>query len=215
MRVYLNHVSNAPQRVRLALALKKIAVEEIYVDFERNGGEQHASAFAAINPQHMLPVLVDGDCVIRQSLAIIEYLEEKKPEPALLPSDAAGKARVRALALMIACDGQPLLNLRVRSYLDQELELSATQASAWFRHWMGLSLGEYEAALAGETRRGRFSHGNSPTLADVCLVPQVLMAERFGVPTSGYPNVTGVFNACMSLPEFRSIRIEGSTGQRL
>lgn len=183
-----------------------MAVEEIYVDFERNGGEQHASAFTAINPQQMLPVLVDGDCVIRQSLAILEYLEEKKPEPALLPSDAAGKARVRALALMIACDGQPLLNLRVRRYLETALGLPATQATAWFHHWMALSLGEYEAALACDARPGPFSHGDSPTLADVCLVPQVLMARRFGVPTSGYPGVMRVFDACMKLPEFQVIR---------
>ena len=125
----------------------------------------------------MLPVLVDGEHVIRQSLAIIEYLEEKKPLPALLPSDAAGKARVRSLALMIACDGQPLVNLRVRRYIASKMGLSEAGASVWLHHWMKLSLEEYEAALVGDANGGSFSHGDSPTLADVCLVPQILMAR--------------------------------------
>jgi maleylacetoacetate isomerase len=213
VKIYLNHTSNAPQRVRIALALKQIAVEEIPIDLERDGGEQHAPAFAAINPQRMLPVLVDGDCVIRQSLAILEYLEEKKPDPALLPSDAAGKARVRSLAQMIACDGQPLLNLRVRTYLNAALRLSAAQSSAWFHHWMRLSLAEYEAALA-DGKSGRFSHGDRPTLADVCLVPQVLMARRFDVPTSDYPNITRIFATCMTLAEFRSVDPEHARRSR-
>jgi len=205
VKLYLNEVSNAPLRVRLALALKGIAVEEIRVDLERGGGEQHSSAFGAINPQHMLPVLVDGEHVVRQSLAIIEYLEELKPRPALLPPDRAGRTRVRSLALMIACDGQPLLNLRVRRYLADGLGLPAAQADRWFRHWMGQSLAEYEAVLARDGMSGRFSHGDAPTLADVCLVPQVLMAERFGVPTSGYAQVMRAFEACMALPEIRSV----------
>lgn len=117
MKVYLNDFSNAPLRVRIALALKKVSPEEIHIDFQRDGGQQHSREFGAINPQHMLPVLIDGEHVIHQSLAIIEYLEERKLLPALLPADAAGRARVRSLALMIACDGQPLLNLRVRNYL--------------------------------------------------------------------------------------------------
>lgn len=205
MRLYLNDVSNAPLRVRLALALKKMVVEEVRVDLERDGGEQHIATFADLNPQRMLPVLVDGERVIRQSLAIIEYLEEKKPLPALLPPDSAGKARVRSLALMIACDGQPLLNLRVRRYLTSSLGLTPAQTAGWIRHWMGLSLGEYEVALACDGATGCFSHGNSPTLADVCLVPQVLMAQRFGVSTSGFPKVMQVFEACMALPAFHSV----------
>jgi maleylacetoacetate isomerase len=205
VRVYLNDVSNAPLRVRLALALKKMTVEEVHVDLERGGGEQHTPAFVAINPQRMLPVLVDGRHVVRQSLAIIEYLEEKKPQPALLPPDPVGKARVRSLALMVACDGQPLLNLRVRAHLTSRLGLSSARAAEWFQHWMGLSLTEYEAALAGDPATGRFSHGDSPTLADVCLVPQVLMARRFHVLTVDYPRVMKVFDACMALPEVHAV----------
>lgn len=205
MKIYLNESSNAPLRVRLALALKKMAVEEVRVDLERDGGEQHGTAFAGLNPQRMLPVLVDGEHVIWQSLAIIEYLEEVKPLPALLPAAGADRARVRSLALMIACDGQPLLNLRVRRYLASGLGLPAAPAATWFRHWMELSLGEYEAVLARDGMSGRFSHGDSPTLADVCLVPQVLMAQRFEVPTSPFPKVMQVFGACMALHEFQSV----------
>lgn len=200
MKIYLNDFSNAPLRVRIALALKRLRLEEVYVDLERDDWLQHAPELAALNPQHMLPVLVDGKHTIRQSLAIIEYLEEKHPLPSLFPSDAPGRARVRSLALMIACDGQPLLNLRVRKYLGSEL--SPQHAEKWFRHWMELSLREYEAALARDAVAGRYSHGDAPTLADVCLVPQMLMAQRFNVPTAPYERATRVFEACMELREF-------------
>lgn len=202
MKVYLNDFSNAPLRVRIALALKKFASEEIHIDFQRDGGQQHSREFGALNPQHMLPVLVDGKHVIHQSLAIIEYLEEKKPLPALLPADASGRARVRSLALMIACDGQPLLNLRVRNYLVSGMALPPERTSRWFCYWMELSLGEYEACLAADGQGGTFSHGDAPTLADVCLVPQILMAQRFKVDTAPYPRVMKVFDNCMALPEF-------------
>jgi maleylpyruvate isomerase len=202
VKVYLNDFSNAPLRVRIALALKQIAAEEIHIDLEREDRAEASPELGGINPQHMLPVLVDGKLVIHQSLAIIEYLEEKKPHPALLPSDAPGKARVRSLALMIACDGQPLLNLRVRRYLAQALSRQGTDR--WFRHWMDLSLSEYEAALARDGATGRFSHGDAPTLADVCLVPQILMAQRFDIPVGSFRRSMRIFDACMALPEFTS-----------
>lgn len=200
MKIYLNDFSNAPLRVRIALAVKKLAAEEIHVDLERDDWLVGLPEFHAINPQRMLPVLVDGRHVIPQSLAIIEYLEEKHPSPALLPPDLPGRARVRSLSLMIACDGQPLLNLRVRRHL--AAEFSAASADRWFRHWMGLSLREYEGALARGSAGGRFSHGDAPTLADVCLVPQILMAQRFDIPVGSYVRAMRVFDACMALPEF-------------
>lgn len=205
MKVYLSGFSNSPLRVRLALALKGIKAEEIYIDLERDGGEQHSAAFAALNPQQMVPLLVDDDRVIRQSLAIIEYLEETHPLPPLLPKNPAERAHVRSLALILACDGQPLLNLRVRQYLALEMALPPAQTATWFRHWMQRSLAEYEGMLVCTKAAGRFSHGDSPTLADVCLVPQVLMARRFNVPTSDFPALMQVFDACIELPEFRAV----------
>jgi len=206
LKVYLNDFSNAPLRVRIAIALKKLAVDEVHVDLECEDWLRDFPDFGTLNPQSMLPVLVDGRHVIHQSLAIIEYLEEKKPLPSLLPPDAAGKARVRSLALMIACDGQPLLNLRVRRYL--AAEFSPSGAEKWFRHWMGVSLQEYEGALARDAVPGRYSHGDSPTLADVCLVPQILMAQRFSIPTSPYRRAIRVFEACMALPAFAGATTE-------
>jgi len=200
LKIYLNDFSNAPLRVRIAMALKKLQIEEVHIDLERPDWLRHCPEFASLNPQHMLPVLVDGKQIIRQSLAIIEYLEEKHPLPSLFPPDAPGRARVRSLALMIACDGQPLLNLRVRNYLASEM--SPQHAEKWLKHWMELSLREYEASLALDGVAGRYSHGDSPTLADVCLVPQMLMAQRFSVPTAPYRRATRIFEACIELPEF-------------
>jgi len=203
LKIYLNDFSNAPLRVRIAVALKKLEVEEIHLDLERDDWRRDCPEFASVNPQQMLPVLVDGRHTIHQSLAIIEYLEEKKPFPSLLPPDPAGRARVRSLALMIACDGQPLLNLRVRKYLASQF--SPHGAETWVKHWMELGLREYEAFLVRDAAAGRYSHGDSPTLADVCLVPQMLMAQRFNIPTTAYRRATRVFEACMELPEFAAV----------
>jgi maleylpyruvate isomerase len=203
LKVYLNGFSNAPLRVRIALALKGLCAEEVVVDIEPDDWARRTPELASLNPQQMLPVLIDGSHVIPQSLAIIEYLEEKHPLPRLLPPDAAGRARVRALALLIACDGQPLLNLRVRKYL--EAEFSHNDAEKWFRHWMQLSLREYEASLARVAMGGRYSYGDYPTLADVCLVPQMLMAQRFNMPTDDYPRCKRVFEACMEMPVFAAV----------
>jgi maleylpyruvate isomerase len=203
LKIYLNDFSNAPLRVRIAIALKKLEVEEIHLDLERDDWRRECPEFGAVNPQQMLPVLVDGRHTIHQSLAIIEYLEEKKPLPGLLPPDPAGRARVRSLALMIACDGQPLLNLRVRKYV--AAAFSAQHAETWFRHWMELSLREYEGLLVRDAVAGPYSHGDSVTLADVCLIPQMLMAQRFDIPTTPYRRATRVFEACMELPEFAAV----------
>ena len=211
MKVYLNGYSNAPLRVRIALALKAIEVEEVHIDLDQGPGEQHSAGFARVNPQRLIPVLVDGDVVVRQSLAIVEYLEERKPQPALLPADAAGRARVRSLAMVIACEGQPLLNRRVRDYLASEMKLPPDRARHWFRHWMDSSLAEYEACLGLDGVAGEFSHGPRPTLADVFLVPQVLMARRFEIDTARHRRVMGIFERCMELEEF-SRRAAGGNG---
>jgi maleylpyruvate isomerase len=200
MKVYLNRTSNAPLRVRIAIALKDIDAEEVHVDLERNGGGQHVDIFRCMNPQGMIPVLVDGDQVVRQSLAIIEYLEECQPNPALLPKDRGGRARVRSLAMVMACDGQPLLNLRVRQYLELRLRLPDAACTEWVEHWMRLSLREYESLLESDPRTGRFSHGDTPTLADVCLVPQVLMAQRLGIGwLEDFPLTMRIFRETMAL----------------
>ena len=216
MKVYLNDFSNAPLRVRIAISWKEMDVEEVHVDLERSGGEQHSDAFRRLNPQEMIPVLVDGDRVIRQSLAIIEYLEHKKPVPALLPPDEGGRARVRALAMTMACDGQPLLNLRVRQYLESRLELNDRQCAEWFAHWMRRSLGEYESLLKCDGETGRFSHGDAPTLADVCLVPQVLMAQRFMIGIDDFPEVARIFAAAIELEKFAAAiaRFPRAAGQQ-
>ena len=199
MKVYLNGTSNAPLRVRIAIALKEMDVEEVHVDLERGGGGQHSDAFRRMNPQEMIPVLVDGERIVRQSLAIIEYLEECKPLPALLPRDPGGRARVRSLAMVMACDGQPLLNLRVRQYLESRLRLPDGECAEWMRHWMRLSVHEYESLLESDPRPGRLSHGDDPTLADVCLVPQILMAQRFGIEMDDFPRVVGIFRAALEI----------------
>lgn len=208
MKVYLNTTSNAPLRVRIAIALKGMQVEEVLVDLERGG--QHADLFGRLNPQEMIPVLVDADRVITQSLAIIEYLEEVKPVPSLLPADPAGRARVRALAMVMACDGQPLLNLRVRQYLEGPLGLTEHQCGEWMRHWMRLSIGELESVLGKDPVPGAFAHGDRPTLADVCLVPQVLMAQRFGIGLDEFPRVLEIFRAAMRVPQIAAAVAEAA-----
>jgi maleylacetoacetate isomerase len=200
MRVYLNRTSNAPLRVRIAIALKQIAVEEVHVAIEDD--EQHERAFQELNPQRLVPVLVDGEHVIRQSLAIMEFLEETKPSPPLLPRDPQSRARVRSLALLVACDGQPLVNLRVRQYLEAGLKLPKRQQREWLTHWIRLTLREYDQ-LVQDGQSGTFSHGNLPTLADVCLVPHVLMAERFKIEVRDCAEVQRIFRAMMALDEVR------------
>ncbi|HEX5129063.1 MAG TPA: maleylacetoacetate isomerase [Usitatibacter sp.] len=199
MKVYVNAWSNAPLRVRIAIALKGIAVEEVRVDLGLD--EQHAEAFRRLNPQQMIPVLVDGEHVITQSLAIIEYLEEISPAFPLLPADPWGRARVRAMAMVLACEAQPLLNLRVRQYLDGALGLADHQCADWMRHWMLLGMQEVESMLVANAVPGAFAHGDRPTLADCCLVPQVLMAQRFGIGLAGFPRVLTVFSAAMRIPQ--------------
>ncbi len=192
--------SSAAFRVRIALALKGIEPGRRYVHLRK--GEQRAPGFLAKNPLGLVPVLEDEGLQLTQSLAIIEYLEETHPEPPLLPSAPAERAWVRAVALAVACDIHPLNNLRVLHYLERELLAEAAARDRWYAHWVADGLAAIERMLARRPGPGPFCLGATPTLADVCLVPQVFNAWRFHVPVDPYPLVSAVVDACMKLPAF-------------
>ena len=193
--------SSAAYRVRIALNLKGLTAEHDSVHLA--SGEQKEPAFAALNPQKLVPVLEDGRDRLFQSMAILEYLEETHPEPPLLPAEPAARARVRALAQIVACEIHPLNNLRVLGYLTGELEITEEARLAWYRHWIAEGLGALETILATSPDTGRFCHGDAPGLADVCLVPQLFNARRFDCPLSDYPNLLRIDAECGSLPAFR------------
>jgi maleylacetoacetate isomerase len=173
------------------------------VHLTKGGGQQFAPEYAALNPASLVPALVEDDgSVLTQSLAIIEYLEETRPEPPLLPPDPAGRARVRALALSIACEIHPLNNLRVLGYLTKTLGATEEQKNAWYRHWVETGLATVEAMLAKDPRTGAFCHGEAPTLADVLLVPQIFNARRFECRLDHVPTVMRIHQNCMKLPAF-------------
>ncbi|TWI69850.1 maleylpyruvate isomerase [Pseudoduganella lurida] len=208
MKLHTYFRSSAAYRVRIALHLKGLTAEQIPVHLLNHGGEQLGEAFGALNPQHLLPVLEDGDLVLTQSVAIVEYLDELHPAVPLLPLDAAGRARVRSLALAIACDIHPLNNLRVLKYLEKELHITPEQKSAWYRHWVGTGLAALETRLAQDAATGAFCHGDAPTLADCCLVPQLYNARRFGCDLALYPTLERIAAACEALPAFAAARPE-------
>jgi maleylpyruvate isomerase len=203
MKLYTYFRSSAAYRVRIALNLKGLAYDAVPVHLLRNGGEQLSDAYRAVNPAMLLPTLEDDGNVIGQSLAIIEYLEETCPQTPLLPPDAAGRARVRALALTVAADTHPLGNLRVLKYLKGEMGVSEEVKLAWQQHWLRTGMATLEAHLAGDPRTGRFCHGDTPTLADCCLVPQVFSAQRFGVDMAPYPAIMRIHASCAALPAFQ------------
>jgi maleylpyruvate isomerase len=195
--------SSAAFRVRIALNLKGIAVDHASRHLRR--GEQRAPDYAAINPQKLVPTLVlDSGEVLTQSMAILEYLEETHPEPPLLPTDPVGRARVRALALIPTADIHPIQNLRVMAYLREQYDQSEEAAFAWSRHWIETGFEAYEATVSGDRRTGAFSHGDSPTMADLCLVPQIFNAGRFKVDMARYPILQRIFANCMKHPAFEA-----------
>ena len=196
--------SSAAYRVRIALNLKGMGYAIAPVHLVRDGGEQHLDDYRKLNPLQLIPTLVDGKHVLRESLAIIEYLEEAYPDtPRLLPRAALACARVRALAQMVACDIHPLGNLRVLQYLEREMEAGDEQKAAWSRHWIKVGFDAIEAVLAARSAPGKFCEGDTPTLADCCLVPQVYNARRFGVVLSPYPTIAGIDVACAELEAFK------------
>jgi len=193
--------SSAAFRVRIALNFKGLKVEHASRHLRK--GEQSAPDYVALNPQKLVPALVlDDGAVLTQSLAIIEYLEEAHPEPPLLPKSPVDRARVRALALIVSADIHPIQNLRVMGYLRDKFGQTEESAFAWSRHWIETGFDAYEAMLAKDSGTGRFSHGDSPTVADMCLVPQVFNAGRFKVDMSRYPTIQRIYETCMKLPAF-------------
>ena len=195
--------SSAAYRVRIALNLKGLDYAIAPVHLVRGGGEQHADEYRALNPQQLVPTLVDGGNVVRESLAIIEYLEEAYPDtPRLLPPGALACARVRALAQAVVCDIHPIGNLRVLQYLQRELGASDEQKLAWSRHWIEIGFDAIETMLTAN-RTGVFCEGNTPTMADCCLVPQAYNARRFGVPLARYPTIEAIDAVCCKLEAFR------------
>jgi len=205
MELYNYFRSSASYRVRIALALKGLAYDYMPVHLTKN--EQFNESYAAVSASRLVPLLKDGDAVLTQSLAIIEYLDETHPEPALLPRDALGRARVRALAYDIACEIHPLNNLRVLRYLVHDLKVSEDDKNRWYRHWVETGLETIERQL-GDPRAGRFCHGDTPTLADVTLVPQIFNAKRLDCRLGHVPAVMRAFEACMALDAFEQTRPE-------
>ncbi len=209
MRLHDYFRSSASFRVRIGLNLKGLDVERNSVHLTKNGGEQFSDAFSALNPQQLVPVLEDGDTVLIQSLAILEYLDETHPTPPFLPTDgdnggAAARARVRALAQIIACDIHPLDNLRVLMYLKNAFDLDQDQRNTWYRHWVAKGLSAFEAQLGLSDATGDFCHGNQPGLADICLVPQIFNAKRLECPLDDYPVTMAIFDRCMAIDAFEA-----------
>jgi maleylacetoacetate isomerase len=202
MRLHGYFRSSAAYRVRIALALKGLPYDQVPVHLAR--GEQQAATFRALSPQGLVPILEDGGATLTQSLAIIEYLDETHPHPPLLPRTASDRARVRSLAQTIACDLHPLNNLRVLRYLADQLGADEAARSGWYRHWMAVGLTAFEQLVRDDSRTGRFCHGDAPSLADLCLIPQLYNARRFVCPVDGYPTLLRIEAACQALEPFRA-----------
>lgn len=200
MLLYGYFRSSAAYRVRIALNLKALAYDNQFIHLQKN--DQLAGDFAKLNPQQLVPALEDGGNLLTQSLAIIEYLDETHPNPPLLPSNPVERARVRALALAIACDIHPINNLRVLRYLTKEMGVAEEKKDQWYRHWVETGLQAVEKMLTGSPATGRFCHGDAPTQADICLVPQVANARRFKCDLSACPTVERIVAECGKLEAF-------------
>ncbi|HEV3104865.1 MAG TPA: maleylacetoacetate isomerase [Trinickia sp.] len=202
MKLYSYFRSSASYRVRIALNLKQLPCDYAPVHLLRSGGEQLMSDYRKLNPDALVPTLVVGDALLHQSLAIIEYLDETHPNPPLLPREPLDRAYVRSVALQLACEIHPLNNLRVLKYLKHELGVSDDAKNAWYRHWVEGGFSTLEAVLAADPRTGKFVFGDAPTLADLCLVPQVFNAQRFNVDTERYPTIQRINDNAMQLDAF-------------
>jgi maleylacetoacetate isomerase len=208
IKLYTYWRSSAAYRARIALNLKGLAYESIPVHLIRDGGEQHQLAYQEINPQELVPVLIDGERIVRQSLAIIEYLDEMYPGARLLPVTARERARVRGLALAIACDIHPLNNLRVLQHLEHELNMPQIERDAWVQHWIRLGLTSFEAMLSNNPSTGSCCEGDTPSMADICLIPQVYNARRFQVEIDAFPNIRRIDEHLSGHPAFDAARPE-------
>jgi maleylpyruvate isomerase len=202
LKLYSYYRSSASYRVRIALNLKGLDFQYLPVHLVRDSGEQFAAAYLAMNAQALVPMLVDDDRTLTQSLAIIEYLEDICPEPPLLPKAPAHRAYVRQIALSIACEIHPLNNLRVLGYLSRQLGVTDSAKAEWKRHWVQLGFRAMEAQLSASPARGTFCFGELPTIADCCLVPQLFNARRLGVELGEFPTLCAIDAACQALPAF-------------
>jgi maleylacetoacetate isomerase len=203
MKLYGFWRSLATYRVKVGMALKGVKAEEVSIDLLK--GRQHDREYTAVNPQAVVPALVldDGGAPLFQSLAILEYLEETHPQPALLPKDPRGRARVRGLALIAAADGHPLVVPRIRNYLEKELKVDEAARNRWLQHWTLKALQDIEAHLKNEKETARFCHGGSPTIADICLAGQVVAAVGyFKCDVSSVPTAMRIYEECMKLEAF-------------
>lgn len=202
MKLYTYFRSSAAYRVRIALQLKGLPFEAVPVHLLKDGGEQRAASYRAINPSALLPTLELDDAVLTQSLAIIEYLDETHRAAPLLPPDALGRARARALAQLVACDIHPLNNLRVLRYLADNFAFDAAAKAAWYRHWVSEGLAAFEQTLAAAAPSA-FCVGEAPGIADCCLVPQLYNARRFDVDLGAWPLIAAIDARCAALPAFQ------------
>ena len=200
MKLYTYYRSQASFRVRIALNLKGLAHDDTFLHLEK--GDQFAAEYKALNPQMVVPTLIDGEVKLFQSLAILECLDETYPEPPLLPADSAARAWVRGLALINIADSHPLIVPRIRHYLLDELQVGQERMLGWIRHWLGTGLAAMEALLAEHPESGRFCHGERPTIADIALVTQVTPAKTFDGDLAPYPRVMRIYDSCMAIPAF-------------
>ena len=203
MKLYGYFRSSAAYRIRIVLSLKGLEYEQEFVHLRK--GENLQPGYLEVNPQGKVPALINGDDVLTQSMAIAEYLEEEHPTPALLPDGSAARARVRALCQAIACDIHPVNNLPVLNYLVTDMGLTEADKLRWYQHWISVGLGAFEAMLEASPQTGVFCHGDSPTLADAFLVPQIFNAARFDCDLSGYPIINRIEAACQALETFRAV----------
>lgn len=202
LRLYSYWRSSAAWRVRIGLNLKGLQYEVVPVHLVHDGGQQHAEEFRMLNPQGLVPVLAHGERVMRQSLAILEYLDEVWPERPLLPATARERERVRALALLVACEIHPLNNLRVLQFFEREWNVPQPERDSWVRHWIAEGFAAFETLVTSHPSVGAFCEGERPGLAECCLVPQLYNARRYGVDLTPYPTLLRIEAACESLPAF-------------
>ncbi|KVP44659.1 maleylacetoacetate isomerase [Burkholderia ubonensis] len=204
MKLYSYFRSSASYRVRIALHLKQLPFDYVPVHLLRDGGQQLKDEYRALSPDSLVPTLVDGDAALQQSLAIVEYLDETHPEPPLLPKAPLDRAYVRSIALQIACEIHPLNNLRVLKYLKHMLQVPEEAKNDWYRHWIEAGFATLEARLANDPRTGKLCFGDTPTLADICVVPQVFNANRFAIDTSRFPTIQRIHDYAMTLDAFKA-----------
>ncbi|SNV52010.1 glutathione S-transferase (maleylacetoacetate isomerase) [Legionella lansingensis] len=206
MRLYDYYRSTACYRVRIALNLKNISYEKLSIHLINHDGEQHRPEYLQLNPQGLVPTLDENGHILTQSLAIIEYLDEISPPPPLLPATPLGRAQVRSMALTVACDMHPLNNLRVLTCLREQFQATEQQVTDWYHHWLKLGFDALEAKLQALPHKNLVCYGAEISLADICLIPQVFNAHRFGFSMKNYPIINDINDHCLTLAAFRDAR---------